>query len=128
MKKRIEDQPAKAEPQTLADLKAGDEVAVIESWGQSAISVVARITPTGRIVVGSISYDSKGYMVGRKRGYPSSKLAIPNDSHRQVAAIRKACNIWDRIQKSAKSLTLDQANRLAAFLDAFAAEIKGEDR
>lgn len=51
----------------LKTLKVGDEVAIIHrgnAYGPATITRVDSVTPTGRIRIGSFTYDSHGSLIG----------------------------------------------------------------
>src|SRR5688572_1481517 len=71
---------------TLAELKPGDEVAVISWTGHiDGIAKIDRRTPT-QIVVGQTRYDLNGYARGRKM---SEHISLPTDEHRYELAERE---------------------------------------
>jgi len=79
----------------LRDLKVGDLVLVDHGWTNRSIGKIEKITPTGKMSVGSSRYRADGFEEGK--GYYNSHLRILTTENRLEMANE---NLIDRIERN----------------------------
>lgn len=99
----------------MSKWSVGQQV-VVRSAGHEYISIIERITPSGRVIVGNLTFNPNGTEYGKSREWRAASIdeATPGD----VDRVR-----WRDIRRrlvnpmEVNQLTGDQLDRIAAILD-----------
>lgn len=107
----------------LASLKPGDEVAWTCGYDRFwVIEKVTRMTPSGRIVVGSRTFNPNGWE--RASGSKRAVLKIPSDDIREEVHRRKQLRRLNGVKW--ERLSTDLLNRVLGYLEAGGTQDSGE--